>query len=303
MTQQHARDAFLCGLRARRLGAQTGQCQPGLARAWHDGGAVRRQRAGRGAGAVCGRAAGGRAHRSGGCGELGGGRVQHQPRHRAAVRADRGRGRAPPAAAGQRSLAACARGGARRSGPSTTRRPPSAPSPGRSRAAWARRRAEDVHRPPQRRSARTPWRWPPQRDSIARQYRDGFADLFEVGAASDRAAGRGVTGTRRRAARLPGPAGRFPDSHIVRKHGEAVAQTVMSAAQDWHDAGRGRCVLDAMPAFAAWDAELKAAGINPGTTADLTVAALLLASCSRPASGPLTPRVFPAPRPAAWHGS
>ena len=36
----------------------------------------------------------------------------------------------------------------------------------------------------------------------------------------------------------------------------------------------------AEPAFAAWDDALKAAGINPGTSADLTVATLLAAELS-----------------------
>ena len=31
------------------------------------------------------------------------------------------------------------------------------------------------------------------------------------------------------------------------------------------------------PAFAAWDESLKAQGINPGTSADLTVATLMIA--------------------------
>ena len=35
--------------------------------------------------------------------------------------------------------------------------------------------------------------------------------------------------------------------------------------------------LDADPAFVAWDLELKAAGLNPGTSADFTVAALFAA--------------------------
>jgi len=66
------------------------------------------------------------------------------------------------------------------------------------------------------------------------------------------------------------------DSHIVRKHGHAVAQTVMTAAQRW----RGVARPGAEPAFAAWDDALKAAGINPGTSADLTVATLLAAELS-----------------------
>jgi triphosphoribosyl-dephospho-CoA synthase len=66
--------------------------------------------------------------------------------------------------------------------------------------------------------------------------------------------------------------GAFPDSHIVRKHGEAVAHTVMASAQAW----RGVADTDVSPAFAAWDESLKARGINPGTSADLTVATLMI---------------------------
>jgi triphosphoribosyl-dephospho-CoA synthase len=66
------------------------------------------------------------------------------------------------------------------------------------------------------------------------------------------------------------------DSHIVRKHGPAVAQTVMTAAQRWRAMERPA----ADPGFAAWDDALKAAGINPGTSADLTVATLLAAELS-----------------------
>jgi triphosphoribosyl-dephospho-CoA synthase len=112
------------------------------------------------------------------------------------------------------------------------------------------------------------------RDSIARQYANGFADLFEIalphlppGEVTHNAVQRVFLAL----------ASRWPDSHIVRKHGEAVAQTVMSAAQRWHGQAEAGARLDATLAFAAWDEELKAAGINPGTTADLTVAALLLA--------------------------
>jgi triphosphoribosyl-dephospho-CoA synthase len=134
--------------------------------------------------------------------------------------------------------------------------------------------AEDVRRPPSL-GLRDAMALAARRDSIARQYATGFADLFEIalpklppGAVSDAAVQRVFLAL----------ASRLPDSHIVRKHGEAVAQTVMSAAQRWHEQAAAGAPLDAMPAFAAWDEELKAAGINPGTTADLTVAALLLAA-------------------------
>jgi triphosphoribosyl-dephospho-CoA synthase len=125
------------------------------------------------------------------------------------------------------------------------------------------------------------------RDSIARQYRDGYADLFEAAAS---ALGKGFSlmetlddtstdaGTTTAVQRLYlALLSRFADSHIVRIHGEPVAHIVMSAAQAWAARSRGAGTLDSEPEFVAWDAALKAARINPGTTADLTVAALLLA--------------------------
>jgi triphosphoribosyl-dephospho-CoA synthase len=57
-----------------------------------------------------------------------------------------------------------------------------------------------------------------------------------------------------------------------------VAHTVMRSAQDWMARADAATAFEAMPGFIAWDDELKHAGINPGTSADLTVAALLLAA-------------------------
>lgn len=125
------------------------------------------------------------------------------------------------------------------------------------------------------------------RDSIARQYANGYADLFELAlplwprgfplteggdcSAPDAA-------SRARVQRIYlGLLSRLPDSHIVRKHGDAVAQTVMRAAQGWRVRSDAGVAVDAEPAFADWDAALKAAAINPGTSADLCVATLLLA--------------------------
>jgi triphosphoribosyl-dephospho-CoA synthase len=142
------------------------------------------------------------------------------------------------------------------------------------------------------------------RDSIARQYRDGFADLLALAEAmQDGSCGPGLRPCHQAeltaeagAAPEPGcgpdpdPAtvrlvqrlyltilARWPDSHIVRKHGDAVAHTVMRSAQPWRVRAKAGEALDADPAFAAWDARLKAEGLNPGTSADLTVAVLMLA--------------------------
>jgi triphosphoribosyl-dephospho-CoA synthase len=126
-----------------------------------------------------------------------------------------------------------------------------------------------------------------ERDSIARQYRDGYAELFGTALA---ALGEGFslmeTGPTEDVAPHTTAAvqrlyltllSTFADSHIVRIHGEAVAHIVMTAAQAWQARARKIETLDRDPAFAAWDDALKAARINPGTTADLTVATLLIA--------------------------
>jgi triphosphoribosyl-dephospho-CoA synthase len=67
----------------------------------------------------------------------------------------------------------------------------------------------------------------------------------------------------------------FPDSHIARKLRAEAAHAVQSEAAEF------RRMLEAaerpdqlLPAFLAWDSALKAKGINPGTSADLTVATL-----------------------------
>jgi triphosphoribosyl-dephospho-CoA synthase len=134
--------------------------------------------------------------------------------------------------------------------------------------------AEDVRHPPTM-GLREAMVLAASRDSIARQYANGFADLFEI-ALPKLSAGEPTHAAVQRVYLTL--LGRLPDSHIVRKHGEVVAQTVMSAAQRWQAQADAGTALDESPAFAAWDDELKAAGINPGTTADLTVAALLLAA-------------------------
>ena len=112
-----------------------------------------------------------------------------------------------------------------------------------------------------------------ERDSIARQYRDGYAELFELGLPS---LSSGVSTNAVQRVYLSFLASR-PDSHIVRKHGAALAHSVMRSAQLWQARALAGEPVDADPQFAAWDNELKAAGVNPGTSADLTVAALFVA--------------------------
>ncbi|MDZ5458244.1 triphosphoribosyl-dephospho-CoA synthase [Azohydromonas lata] len=112
------------------------------------------------------------------------------------------------------------------------------------------------------------------RDSIARQYASGYADLFDVGLPAFRAGATPQEGLLR--AWLAFLA-RRADSHIVRKQGEAVAQTVLKQAEGFQARmeASGPAALD--KALREWDESLKSRGINPGTTADLAVATAMLA--------------------------
>ena len=113
-------------------------------------------------------------------------------------------------------------------------------------------------------------------DSIARQYASGFADVFGPGLD---AAGAITPATEHRAMldAFLTYLSHWPDSHIVRKQGTVVAQSVTCDAAmhrtNWRASGRP-AESDALD---AWDAGLKARGINPGTSADLAVATLFVA--------------------------
>jgi triphosphoribosyl-dephospho-CoA synthase len=135
-----------------------------------------------------------------------------------------------------------------------------------------------------------------ERDSIAAQYANGFAGLFDVGLPVLKAGWSLMDGaqsdsvdaaTRDQVQRVfLGFVAHRADSHIVRKHGDAVAHIVMSAAQGW----RSRAHPGADPAWADWDESLKSSAINPGTSADLTVATLFVAGLLDAGQ-------------QAWHGS
>jgi triphosphoribosyl-dephospho-CoA synthase len=119
-----------------------------------------------------------------------------------------------------------------------------------------------------------------QRDRIALQYASGFSDVFEAG----------VMLYRETLLRWERPAwattavyldflARFDDSHILRKHGDAIAAMVRQEAEV-HE--KALLLLDNPKTYQRellkFDADLKAHGLNPGTSADLTVASLLAVS-------------------------
>lgn len=112
-------------------------------------------------------------------------------------------------------------------------------------------------------------------DRIAWNYANGFEDIFGPGLQVLQQA---------RLAHAPvwWPALRvymhylaaFPDSHVARKFGLFRAQDVQArAALLCGLLGQGEDAA-MLPGLLAFDAELKQAGLNPGTSADLTVATL-----------------------------
>jgi len=108
------------------------------------------------------------------------------------------------------------------------------------------------------------------RDSIARQYANGFADVFDGVPRFARIARTSVE--RAMLATFLDFLRRWPDSHVARKHGLDVASEVSRHAATM-SAGYGDDAGRAGPEdIAAWDAALKERGINPGTSADLAVA-------------------------------
>lgn len=113
------------------------------------------------------------------------------------------------------------------------------------------------------------------RDRVARQYATGFADVFDLGmpAHAAAAARRHPPEYATLAVYLAFLSG-FSDSHIVRKHGEAAGREVTRTARKFEALLKETAdpaVL--LPALLAWDRRLKENGLNPGTSADLTVAA------------------------------
>ncbi len=114
-----------------------------------------------------------------------------------------------------------------------------------------------------------------ERDLIARQYASSYRDVFAVGVARIAECGRRGEEPRWTATlAYLDFLGDFPDSHIVRKFGVATAEMVRHEAAEL----RRGLPADREAAFAAlleFDRSLKARGLNPGTSADLTVASLL----------------------------
>ncbi|MFC0400222.1 triphosphoribosyl-dephospho-CoA synthase [Paraburkholderia rhizosphaerae] len=124
-----------------------------------------------------------------------------------------------------------------------------------------------------------------ERDSIARQYDNGFADIFTTGLDAIAALLQANPDATPETITLDvflTFLSAWPDSHIVRKQGVTVAQSVTREAAKRHAQWRLAPHGPQAARLDAWDAELKREGINPGTSADLTVATLFTAICLAP---------------------
>ncbi|MDP1767145.1 MAG: triphosphoribosyl-dephospho-CoA synthase [Methylotenera sp.] len=123
------------------------------------------------------------------------------------------------------------------------------------------------------------------RDRIAWQYANNFLDVFDLRISkyaqavtkwqdsSDRGQNRAWATTALYLSFLA----RQLDSHVVRKHGEALAKVLMQEAIEmeaiYWATDNPKLVQKQL---LAWDASLKSRNMNPGTSADLTVATLLV---------------------------
>jgi triphosphoribosyl-dephospho-CoA synthase len=114
------------------------------------------------------------------------------------------------------------------------------------------------------------------RDRIAWQYASGYTDVFGIGLeALEAAAGRGWP--------APWPAvsvylaflAASPDSHVARKHGAKAAEALQTSAAGVRDSFMSsRDPAESLADLLDFDRRLKAESLNPGTSADLTVATL-----------------------------
>jgi triphosphoribosyl-dephospho-CoA synthase len=117
-----------------------------------------------------------------------------------------------------------------------------------------------------------------ERDAIAREYTNRFALTFDVGAPALAAArSRGLAWTEATVECFLALLAAAPDTHIARKLGKPEAERVTARARAIVAAG-GIGTGEGRAGLAALDAELRDARNtrNPGTTADLTCAALFV---------------------------
>ncbi len=134
-----------------------------------------------------------------------------------------------------------------------------------------------------------------ERDRIARQYVTAYEDIFSLGLPA-------LARARRRQSDAPWSTlavyltflAEIPDTHIARKFDVGVAESVRREAAGWRDAFMAADDPAGLAdSLRTWDGALKSRGINPGTSADLTVATLFAASLSAIRRDNCAPDILP----------
>ena len=137
--------------------------------------------------------------------------------------------------------------------------------------------AEDVSAPPTV-TLREAMALAAERDAVAREYITDFELTFEVGApALAHARDRGLSWSDATVECFLALLAAVPDTHVARKLGRVEAERLSARAREVVAAG-GTASPEGRAALAAFDAELRDARNtrNPGTSADLTCAALFV---------------------------
>ncbi len=121
-----------------------------------------------------------------------------------------------------------------------------------------------------------------EKDFIGQQYANGFLQLFEQGLPIfDAALLRWQRPAWATSALYLYWLSHYPDSHIARKYGADMAKKIQAEAFAHDEALQ---LLENpkqyLPQLLAFDQSLKSRAINPGTSADLTVATLLAHHCA-----------------------
>ena len=137
----------------------------------------------------------------------------------------------------------------------------------------------DVHAPA-RVNLHEAMRGAAERDLIAKQYVSYYKDVFEIGVFRyNEKLNRWHDPAWAMVAVFTGFLSKFPDSHVERKHGTRfngmIAETMMDLDARLLAAAHPNFLIDRLYRI---DSEFKTAGINPGTTADLSVASVLAAA-------------------------
>jgi len=115
------------------------------------------------------------------------------------------------------------------------------------------------------------------RDMIAQQYSHNFADILDGLACFQQALTKWQRPAWAATAVYLHFMAKFKDSHITRKYGETIAGLVQHEAIAHEEAFlKSYNPKNYLSELITFDAALKKRGLNPGTSADLTVATLLL---------------------------